>query len=461
VKHRKVELAVLALVLSGCLYALGERLIPTGIRGLSVEQQASSNAHALEVARHREAQRMSPPGPAPAPAGVSEDPRRDSWWTGFRGPHRDGHYRETPILIAWPAAGLTSLWKQPVGGGHASFAIADGRAFTIEQRGGEEVVAAYDVRSGRESWTTAWRARFAEYYGGEGPRATPAWHDGVVYALGAEGELRALDAATGSVRWRTNILDDARAENLEWGVSASPLIVRDTVVVLPAGGGASLAAYDLATGQRRWTILDDRGAYSSPMLATLGGVEQIVVLSGSRLSGVSLDGSRVLWEFPWRTRNEMNIAQPVVLGGDRLFISSGYGMGAALVEIARSGDSFAVRELWRTHRMKNQFTSSVYHDGFIYGLDESILACLDARTGALRWKGGRYGDGQVLLASGHLVVTTDEGDLVLVRATPDAHVEVARSRALDGRTWNHPAVAGGVLLVRNATGMAAFDLSAR
>ena len=363
------------------------------------------------------------------------------------------------MLTDWPSAGLRALWKQPAGGGHASFVIANGRAFTIEQRGGEEVVAVYDVPTGRELWTHAWPATFSETYGGIGPRATPTWHGGIVYALGATGELRALEGGTGRLRWRTNILEDAGAANLEWGMAGSPLVVGDTVVVVPGGGeGRSVAAYDRRTGKRAWSALDDVAAYSSPMAVRLDGVDQMLIFSATRLVGLTLDGTRVLWEFPWRTQSGINVAQPLVVGDNRVFLSSGYGMGAAMIELSRDGDHLAVRELWRTNRMKNQFTSSVHHDRFIYGLDESILACLDAATGEVKWKGGRYGYGQIMLASGHLVVMTEDGELALVRATPERHVELARFPVLEGRTWNHPAMADGYLLVRNTTEMAAFDL---
>jgi outer membrane protein assembly factor BamB len=257
------------------------------------------------------------------------------------------------------------------------------------------------------------------------------------------------------LRWRTNILEDAGARNLEWAMAGSPLVADDRVIVVPGGG---IAAYDAATGRRVWSALDDRGAYSSPMRVTLAGADQILMLAATRLVALSLDGAGVLWEFPWPTYNGINASQPLVIGGNRVFLSSGYGQGAALVEISRDGDRFAAREVWKTNRMKNQFTSSVYHDGFIYGLDESILACLDAASGALKWKGGRYGHGQLLLASDHLVVTTEDGDLALVRADPERHVEVARFPAVEGRTWSHPALAGGYLLIRSVNEMAAFDL---
>src|SRR5688572_19377432 len=196
-----------------------------------------------------------------------------SSWSDFRGPNRDGRYTGTPIRTSWPREGLRRLWKQPVGAGYASFVVADGRAFTIEQRREQEVVAAYSVQAGRELWTNAWNASFEESMGGDGPRATPTFHEGRIYALGAEGELRVLDAAKGTLVWRRNILSDNGAHNLSWGMSASPLIVDDMVVVLPGGTrGSSVVAYRKATGDPVWKALNDEASYTSPMLVTLGGV---------------------------------------------------------------------------------------------------------------------------------------------------------------------------------------------
>jgi outer membrane protein assembly factor BamB len=295
--------------------------------------------------------------------------------------------------------------------------------------------------------------------GGDGPRATPTWADGRVYALGATGELRALDEATGRVIWRTNILSDNGARNLDWGMAASPLVVDDTVVVLPGGpNGQSIAAYDRSTGKRVWSALGDQQAYSSPMLVTLRGVRQLLVFSATRLMGVVPRTGAVLWEYPFPTYNGINAAQPLVIGDNRVFISASYGAGAAMIELSGGAEGFSVREVWRNNRMKNRFSGSVLRDGIIYGLDESILAAIDAETGELKWKGGRYGYGQVLLAGDRLIVLTEDGDLALVRATPDRHEEIARFPVLDGKTWNVPALAGGYLLVRNLAEMAAFDL---
>jgi outer membrane protein assembly factor BamB len=475
---------LLILLSAGVLYAFGLRIVLDGGGTPHVRFLRSAASQADAVEKHRQAQRDSSaaapvaaaqgareeaPAPAAVPAAAtaaspvpkaeeSADPR-DAYWTDFRGPLRDGHYRERPIRTDWPPDGLKPMWKQPVGGGYASFVIARGRAFTIEQRGEEEVVAAYDVRSGREVWTNRWQAAFREFMGGDGPRATPTWADGRVYALGATGELRCLDEAGGKVVWRTNILEDAGAQNLQWGMSASPLIVDDTVVVLPGGReGASVVAYHRDSGKRVWSALDDQQAYSSPMLVTLAGVRQILVFSATRIAGITPDGGTLLWEHPWKTQFDIHASQPLVIGDDRVFLSTGYGTGAAVLEITTTGTKQAAREVWRNIRMKNQFTSSVLHDGFIYGLDEAILACVDAATGDLKWKGGRYGYGQVMLASGHLIVLSEDGDLALVRATPERHDELVRFSVLEGKTWNHPAIADGLLLVRNINEMAAFDL---
>ena len=395
----------------------------------------------------------------PAPPAATADGDAAAW-TDFRGPHRDGRYTGPAIRTDWPADGLDPLWRQPIGGGYASFAVAGGLAFTIEQRRDDEVVAAYEVDTGVERWTHAWPAHFRESMGGPGPRATPTWHAGRVYALGATGRLVCLDAATGEEVWARNILDDADAPNLTWAMSGAPLVVDDVVVVQPGGrDGWSVAAYDRLTGEVVWRGLDDVQSYTSPMLVTLGGVRQILVVTAARAAGLRPADGVLLWEYPWRVRTVPNMAQPVVVGDDRLFLSASYGKGAALMALTPDGDRFTAATVWETHRMRNRFSSSVLIDGYIYGLDNSILACLDAATGELLWKGGRYGSGQLLAAGDHLVILTERGDLVLVRATPERHEEVARFRAIDGKTWNVPAFAGGRILVRNARQMAAFDLT--
>ena len=326
---------------------------------------------------------------------------------------------------------------------------------------GKEVVAAYDVETGRELGTQSWNAEYTDETG-DGPRATPTWDDGRVYALGATGEFRCLDAKTGAVIWSKNILSDNKAQNLPWAMAASPLIVDDKVIVQPGGtAGNSVVAYNKLTGAPVWKTLSDRQAYVSPMLVTLAGRRQIVTVSASEVVGLVPEDGSLLWSYPWATDNGINVSQPIIVDKNRFFISSGYGKGAALVEVNGSGKSYTARAVWENVNMKNKFNSSVLHQGYVYGLDEGILTCLDVNTGERKWKGGRYGYGQVLLASGNLIVMTDAGDVVLVRAVPDQLSELARFKALEGKTWHYPAIAGGRLFVRNANQMAAYNIAAQ
>lgn len=417
-----------------------------------VDEEASGR----ETPTDLEAPATAAAAPEAEPAAAAPSP--DSW-PYYRGIHMDGRYPE-PINTAWPSEGPPELWRLPVGGGYASFVVGHGLAYTIEQRREQEVVAAYDLLTGVERWTARWDARFEESMGGDGPRATPALHGNTLVALGATGELHALDAATGGRIWRTNILDDAGAANLIWGMAASPFILNDLVLAAPGGPDGAVIAYELDTGAIRWRALDAQGAYTAPAVYTLDGLSQIVMIGADQAISLATDGSRTYWRHPWATMNGINAAQPLQVAENRLFISSGYGQGAAVLEIAAhaEADAATVTELWSNNRMKNTFSTSVFHDGYVYGLDEGILACVDPATGDRMWKGGRYGHGQLLLASGHLLITTERGRLVLVRATPESHQETASLPAVSGRTWNNPAIARGILLVRNDREAVAYDL---
>jgi len=436
----------------------------------------SRQAHDAAVEQHRQQQAAQAPSapvaaasPSPS-ASVAASPGQTAsaqpapsrnYWTNFRGPKRDGKYDEAPVSTNWPANGLPKIWKQPVGVGHSSFVVADGKAYTIEQRRNQEVVAAYDLGTGRELWAQKWNAEYTDSTG-DGPRSTPTWDQGRIYALGATGEFRCLDANSGAVIWGKNILSDNQARNLPWAMAASPLIVDDKVIVLPGGAnGKSVVAYNKMTGAPVWKVLDDQQAYVSPMLVELAGRRQIVVVSSSRVVGLTPENGSLLWSYSWDTDNGINVSQPIMVDQNRFFISSGYGKGAALVEVKGSGNSYTANTIWQNNNMKNKFNSSVLHNGYIYGLDEGILVCLDVNTGERKWKEGRYGYGQVLLAGGHLIVTSDQGEIALVKASPDKYTEVARFTALQGQTWNYPAIASGKLLVRNSNEMAAYDISGK
>ncbi len=461
------------------IYGFGMRVVWSGgfdILGITFESRAKHDAR-LEEDRARqlaqapvshpdetphESKDVSPvkaPSRDVAAATPIAKPVRVSYWTDFRGPNRAGVYAESAIRAAWPAQGPPRLWKQPIGGGYASFSFGEGRAYTIEQRRDKEAITAYDPETGHELWAFSYPAAFDEVLGGPGPRATPVYHDGLIYSLGANGDFYALIAAAGKPKWSKNILSDNDAKNIHWAMAGSPLIVGDSVIVTPGGAqGHSIVAYNRLTGAPLWHALNDRAAYTSPMLAELAGRKQIVWISAERVVGIAPEDGKLLWEYPFPAQMDMNCSQPVLVDGSTLLVSSAEGPGAALLEITKNGDAFALREVWKTNRFKNKFNSSVIYQGYAYGFDESILACIDIKTGELKWKGGRYGYGQVLLAGDTLIVTTEEGDVVLVKAAPDAHHEIARFPAVEGRTWNIPALDHGLLLVRNTTEMTCFRI---
>jgi len=422
---------------------------------------SSPDRRLQELERHRAAQREGP-----LPTAEAADETLEGW-PSFRGPRRDGVSEATGLLSAWPADGLRPLYRQPVGGGYSGFALGLGRAYTLEQRGGEEAVVAYDFLSGVELWSFSYPAYFQEQMGGDGPRATPTLDDRRLYALGAQGHLNCLDALTGELVWARHLLRETNSGNLTWGMSGSPLIEGDRLWVTASGlGGPGVLVFEKATGEPVGAYEPGRQqAYASLEWVELVGRPVLLDFAAEALVGLDPETGRRLWSFDWTgPQNGINAAQPLFIGPDRVFISSGYGQGCAMIEIGVAdgpeGPQWNARRLWSNVQMKNKFNSSVHHEGFIYGLDEGVLACLDARDGRRRWKGGRYGYGQLLLAEGHLIVLGESGELALVRATPRAFEEVSRFKAIDGKTWNHPALAGGRLLIRNGREMACFDLRA-
>ena len=388
-----------------------------------------------------------------------EPPAPQVEWPGFRGPTGDGRV-DGEIATTWPGGAPPLLWKQRVGLGYSTFVVAHGVAYTLEQRRDQEVVTAYDLRTGYEHWSQGWTANFEEPMGGDGPRAAPTWDGGELLVLGAEGELRVMRPGDGSTVWRTNILEDAQASNIEWGMSAAPVVVDGLVITLPGGtNGASVVAYHRDSGEIAWKAQNDRQSYTTPEVFTLAGHRQLVVVSAERAMGLEIaDGTR-LWDYPWVTDFDVNAAQPLRVDENQFFLSAGYDHGAALVRVEATADGYAAHEVWQKRTMKNTFSSSVLKDGFVYGLDAEILGCIDVRTGDRQWKGGRYGSGELLLVGDYLVVSTEKGEVAIVEARSDRFAEVSRFEAISGKTWNHPVLVDGILLVRNHREMAAFDLS--
>lgn len=407
------------------------------------------------VEKHRESQKSQGTAvPAPSSEFLALS------WPHFRGPNRDGIVPDGIIETDWTANPPRERWRQPVGEGYSSFSIGGGRAFTLEQRRDNEVIVCYDLASGREIWTHAYPAYFREGLGGDGPRATPTLHDGMVYSLGAEGDMVCVRQADGGLVWRREILGEFGAQNLQWAMSASPLIEGDKVIVTNSGTpGPSIFALDKRTGKTIWQAEVGQQSYSSPVPAVLAGRRQILNLAGMYLNGIDPVDGALLWRFAFGTSIQISVANPLVLEGDRVFVAAGYGKGAAMVKIESGDGALTATELWANVRMKNKFSTSVVHDGHIYGLDEDILACLDADTGERKWKGGRYGYGSLLAVGDHLLVLGEDGTLVLLMATSERHTEIASLRILEhDKVWNNHVLVGGMLLARNHREMVCYDL---
>ena len=363
------------------------------------------------------------------------------------------------LATDWSAEPPKKLWRQPIGAGWSSFSIVGPYAVTQEQRGEFEQVTCYELTTGRLRWRHQDRVRFTEAAGGDGPRATPTVADGRVYAMGATGLLMCLDGGTGRVIWSHDILAEHQQKNLKWGKSCSPLIV-DNLLVVSLGESAepSLAAYDKQTGTLVWQAGRDKASYASAVLATLAGQRQILSVNAGSVSAHDLVDGRMLWQYTW-PGNMSKCSQPVALEGDRVFISAGYGLGCVLLQVAAGdGDQLTANEVWKNHYMRTRFTNVVMRDGFVYGLDDGILECIDLATGSLKWKGAHYGHGQVLLVDRVLLVTAEFGNVALVDASPTAYRELAHFAALTGKTWNNPALSGRHLLVRNDQEAACYEL---
>jgi outer membrane protein assembly factor BamB len=378
-------------------------------------------------------------------------------WPGFRGPTRDGVVTGVTIGTDWTTTPPAQLWRRAVGPGWSSFAVRGDLIYTQEQRGDDEIVAAYQLASGKPVWRHHDAARFWESNGGPGPRATPMIDGARVYAFGATGILNALDADTGALLWSRNAAADTGAKVPEWGFSGSPIVV-DGLVVAAAGG--ILAAYDAVSGERRWIGPEEAEGYTSPQLMTIDGVRQIVLLSGTGLTGVSLQDGKPLWQHAWKG---YPIVQPSQTPDGGILIAVNESSGVRRLAVSRGAGGWQVEERWTSNGLKPWFNDFVVHKGHAYGFDGTILSCIDLADGSRKWKGGRYGGGQLVLLPQQdlLVVISEEGELATVSATPDGFKELGRVSAIAGKTWNHPVLVRDVVLVRNGEEMAAFRLPRR
>ena len=381
----------------------------------------------------------------------------------FFGPERTGNVRSGLLATNWTTTPPRELWRQPIGEGWSAFAVAGGRAFTQEQRGDNELVTCYEVLTGDLVWAHTNQARFFEWQGGPGPRATPTVDRGLVFTMGGTGILDCLEASTGKRRWSRSVLTENNIPNITWGISCSPLVIGDRVIVTGGGNNTNtVLAYHRLTGDVLWRAGSDKTAYSSPVAEKIGGKTMILSVNASSLTVHEPTTGAILLDYPWSNEKWPKASQPVVIGTNRVFLSAGYGVGCVMLELTNApGGKLGANELWRTKTMKTQFNSAALLDGHLYGLDDGLMACIEVETGKRVWKDGRYGSGQSLLADNLAVVQAERGFVAIVGATPSGFEELGRIAALSSKTWNNPVVAGRYLLVRNDREAVCYELPIR
>jgi outer membrane protein assembly factor BamB len=395
------------------------------------------------------------------------DPVRD--FPRYRGAHADGVIRGFIPAKDWTAHPPREIWRKPLAdrrAGFSGFAVAGNVAITIEQRGKHEAIVCYDRATGDERWAYAYTAHF-ENPTGNGPRATPTIDGGDVFSVGATGWLVCVNGTTGEMKWKVNILEDNKAQNITWAMTGSPLVLGEQVIVNPGidpmnNAGLGLAAYDRTTGKRLWGSGMYPAGYSSPQFAKLAGHEQILLFDAGGLARFDPASGRELWRYPWTTFQDMNIIQPLVFGDDRVLISSETSNGCAMLRIREDKGQWSVEPVWANRKLCAKFCNPVAVGGYIYGLSLNSLVCLDEKTGERRWQSNRrYGHGQLLAFADSLLVQDEFGELFLVAADPGGWRELGRVRIFeDPKIWNTPTLAGDRLFLRDHMHMACYKLAA-
>jgi outer membrane protein assembly factor BamB len=377
-------------------------------------------------------------------------------WPQWRGPNRDGISKETGLLKQWPAGGPPLVWKATgAGGGYSSFSIVNGNLYTMGLRGDREYVIAFSTATGKEVWATPHGSAFRNDRG-DGPRGTPTVDGERLYALGGNGDLSCLDIKTGRSIWTMNVLSKFGGSNTRWGMSESPLVIGEKVLVNAGGPGASIVALKKTDGSLIWKSQSDEAGYSSAIPVEVGGVTQVVFFTGSRAVGLDLRDGRLLWEYSRPSNDVANIATPVARG-NRVFISSDYGTGGGVVEIKADGKA---QEVYFTKDMRNHHSSTVLVGDYLYGFSSSILTAMRFDTGEIAWRDRSVGKGSLVFADGNLYCFSENGVVGLVEATPTAYREKGRFQIKQGSlpTWTHPVIAGGRLYLRDQDTIYAFDV---
>lgn len=379
-------------------------------------------------------------------------------WPAFRGAARNGVAAGVKTSGDWNTP-LKELWRRPVGPGHSSLCVVGEVLFTQEQSGEDELVTCYSALTGEPIWVNSTKYNHNDVQGGEGPRATPAYANGRLYAQSAGSLLQCLDAATGKLIWKQDLSTKENPKPPQWGFASSPLVVGDLVIQHATGAGRrDLAAFDAATGNVVWSALKDSTSYGSPHLATVDGQPQVLMLDNAGLHALDPLSGAALWTFTHPKDMLDRCVQPLSTGGGDFLLGMA-DSGSRMIRVKKTEAGWDAQSVWTNEKHEPYFYDNVYHEGHIYGYHGNRLACLDAATGETKWSGSRYG-GQVMLLPemDTLIILSDKGKVAMVKADPAAFTELASFDALHGKTWNHPAIAHGRLYVRNSEEMACFQL---
>lgn len=382
-------------------------------------------------------------------------------WPQWLGPKRTGISSETGLLTSWAANGPTVVWKKELGEGFSGISVADGRVYTMFSAGEDEFAICFDEETGREIWRFKTGAKFYERQGGNGPRSQPTVDGDRVFVLSAEGWLYALNAKDGKKLWLVDLYDGLGSRVPKFGFSTSPLVEGDLLLLEVGTRQGTFIALDKTNGALKWASQRDVVSYSSPIAVDIAGIRQVVFVSGEAAVGLSpVDGS-LYWRLPWHTSYDLNVATPIFVAPDRIFISSGYDHGAALLQISREGDGLGVKKVWESRGMKNHFGTSLLIGDYIYGFDNAILKCIEAETGKEQWRRRGYGKGSLIYADGQLIILSDKGKLALADASPKEFREKASAQVLSGKCWTPPTLANGKIFVRDMYGIICMDVSSK
>jgi outer membrane protein assembly factor BamB len=383
-------------------------------------------------------------------------------WPQWRGLKRDGISAERGLLKDWPAGGPPVAWRTAgAGAGYSSFSAAHGRIYTLGARRGTEYLMAYDAATGKKTWEIAHGRQFSNDRG-DGPRSTPTVDGDRLYTFGGSGDMSVVDAATGKVFWKTNLLEKFGGSNIQWGLSESPLVLSDRILVSPGGRGTSIVALSKTDGSVIWKSLSDEPGYSSAVLHEAGGVREAIYFTAERALGIDVETGKLLWSYDQVANRTANIATPIVRG-NFVFLSSGYSTGAALLELTPGSKSVAARQVYFTRDMRNHHATSVLIGDYLYGFSDAILTAMKFDSGQVAWRDRSVGKGSVVFADDRLYLYSEQGVVGLAEANPVGYREHGRFQITAGSapTWSHPIVSNGKLFIRDQDNIYAFDVRQR